>query len=43
MNEKLEWELLNNSLYLEELAGIAGLDLPWDKLKGKTVLVSGGA
>lgn len=36
-------ELLNDSLYLEDLAGIAGLDLPWDKLKGKTVLVTGGA
>lgn len=35
-------ELLNNSLYLDDLAYIAGLDLPWDKLKGKTVLISGG-
>lgn len=35
-------ELLKNPLYLDDLAYIAGLDLPWDKLEGKTVLISGG-
>ncbi len=29
-------------MYAEEAAAIAALDLPWEKLKNKTVLISGG-
>ncbi len=34
-------DLLQNTKYLEDIEKVAGLDLPWDKLKGKTVLMSG--
>lgn len=33
--------LLNNSLYIEDISYVAGLDLPWDKLKNSKVLVIG--
>ncbi len=33
--------LLNNELYIEDLDKIASLDLPWDKIKGKTFVISG--
>ena len=28
-------------LYLEDVAAVAALDLPWEKLKGKTLVLSG--
>ena len=33
--------LLNNKLYQEELKAIASLQLPWEKLQGKTLLITG--
>ncbi len=33
--------LYDNELYLEDVAYVAGLDLPWEKLRDKSVLVSG--
>ena len=33
--------LYNNMLYNEDLEYVAGLDLPWEKLYGKSVLISG--
>ena len=33
--------LYNNNLYLEDLEYTAGLGLPWEKLKGKSILISG--
>lgn len=33
--------LLDNELYQEDLKYIANLDLPWDKLKNKSILLSG--
>lgn len=33
--------LLDNDLYQEDLKYIANLDLPWDKLKNKSILLSG--
>ena len=33
--------LYDNELYNEDLEYVAGLDLPWEKLKGKSVLLSG--
>lgn len=33
--------LYNNELYIEDLAYVAGLDLPWDKLHEKSLLLSG--
>lgn len=34
-------KLYNNELYIEDLEYVAGLDIPWEKLKGKSVLISG--
>lgn len=36
-------KLLNHSLYLEDLAYVAGLDLPWDELRGKNILLTGAS
>lgn len=36
-------QLIDNSLYLEDIKYIADLPLPWEKLEGKTILVSGGS
>ncbi|MGI6224562.1 MAG: NAD-dependent epimerase/dehydratase family protein [Prevotella sp.] len=33
--------LLNNKLYQEELRAIASLQLPWEELQGKTMLITG--
>ena len=33
--------LYENNLYLEDVKAVAALDLPWEKLSGKTVLISG--
>ena len=33
--------LYKNELYLEDLNYVAGLDLPWEKLQGKSILISG--
>ena len=33
--------LYENELYIEDLEYVASLDLPWDKLKGKSILISG--
>ncbi|WP_034445663.1 NAD-dependent epimerase/dehydratase family protein [Butyrivibrio sp. AE2032] len=33
--------IIDNSLYLEDVKYVANLDLPWDKLKDKSVLLSG--
>ena len=33
--------LYNNSLYIEDLCFVAGLDLPWDLLQHKSILISG--
>ncbi|SEA56611.1 Nucleoside-diphosphate-sugar epimerase [Oribacterium sp. KHPX15] len=33
--------LYENELYIKDLDYVAGLDLPWDKLNGKSVLISG--
>lgn len=33
--------LLDNSLYAEDISGTAGLELPWDKLKDSSVLITG--
>lgn len=34
-------QVLNNDLYLEDLEYAAGVDLPWEKLNGKSILLSG--
>ena len=34
-------DLYENRLYLEDIERVAGLDLPWEKLRGKSVLISG--
>ena len=34
-------DLLKNKLYREDLAYVAGLNLPWEKLKNKSILLSG--
>ena len=36
-------KIFDNKLYQEDLDYICGLDLPWEKLQGKSVLVSGGS
>lgn len=33
--------LLKSKLYQEDLSYIAGLDLPWDSLQNKSILISG--
>ena len=33
--------LYNNNLYLEDLYYVANIDLPWEKLEGKSILLSG--
>lgn len=33
--------LYNNSLYIDDLEYVAGLELPWEKLKGKSVILTG--
>lgn len=33
--------LYNSNLYLEDLAYVAGLDLPWEQLRDRSVLISG--
>ena len=33
--------LYDNKLYLEDLEYVSGLQLPWEKLHGKSILVSG--
>lgn len=33
--------LLSHKLYIEDLEYIASLELPWDKLKGKSIMISG--
>lgn len=33
--------LYKNELYMEDLEYVARLDLPWEKLKGKSILISG--
>lgn len=35
--------LLDNSLYAEDIADTAGLELPWDKLKDSNVLITGAS
>ena len=34
-------DLYKNDLYMEDVRWVAGLDLPWEKLRGKSVLLSG--
>ncbi len=34
-------KLLNSELYVEDLKYVADVDLPWEKLKGKSILLSG--
>ena len=34
--------LYDNDLYLEDICYVAGLDLPWQKLKNKSIMLSGG-
>ena len=34
-------KLLNNELYVEDLEYAAKVDLPWKKLSGKSILLSG--
>ena len=34
-------DLYSNDLYLEDISYVAGLGLPWEKLQGKGVLISG--
>ena len=34
-------ELYQNNLYLEDVEAVSGLPLPWEKLKGKTLMLSG--
>lgn len=33
--------LYGNSLYIEDLTYVSNLELPWEKLKGKSILISG--
>lgn len=33
--------LLENGLFLQDVDAVCGLDLPWEKLRGKTILISG--
>ena len=33
--------LYTNELYLEDIIRVANVDLPWEKLQGKSVLLSG--
>ena len=34
-------KLLDNALYIEDIRGVAGLGLPWEKLKDTSVLITG--
>ena len=34
-------KLYNNDLYLEDVRYVADLDLPWEKLQDKSILISG--
>ncbi len=34
-------DLRNNTLYREDLAYVAGLDLPWEQLQDKSIMISG--
>ena len=34
---------LENSLYQDDLAAACGLPLPWEKLRGKTVMMTGAS
>lgn len=34
-------KLLDNALYIEDTRGVAGLGLPWEKLKDTSVLITG--
>lgn len=34
-------KLINNKMYIEDLEYIASLDLPWEKIKNKSMLISG--
>lgn len=34
-------DLYSKDLYMEDIGYVAGLDLPWEKLQGKSILISG--
>ena len=36
-------DILTHPLYLEDIAGVTALDLPWEKLRGKSVVISGAS
>ena len=35
--------LYDNELYLEDIDYVAGLELPWEMLQGKSILISGAS
>lgn len=41
MNMTDRTDMLDHPLYLEDIRYVAGLDLPWDKLQDKSVLITG--
>ena len=41
MNMADKTDILDNPLYLEDVRYVAGLDLPWDRLQEKRVLIGG--
>lgn len=36
-------KIYDNPLYLQDVKYVSGLDLPWEKIQGKTVLISGAS
>ena len=36
-------ELLQNKLYIEDIKRVSESQLPWEKLEGKTILISGAS
>ena len=43
MNMADKTDILDNPLYLEDVRYVAGLDLPWDRLQEKRVLITGAS
>ena len=34
--------IYENNLYLQDIRNVAGLNLPWEQLRGKRMVISGG-
>lgn len=35
--------MIDNSIYREDIKYVAGLDLPWEKLSNKSILITGAS